>query len=150
MNTSRIATALSLIGAAFILYIGISYLVAPEAAATGFGLPQWPTGEAAAFMNLKGVRDVACGALILALLATRQRFALGVGMLVLALIPIGDMATVLSYSGSAAAAFGIHGLTAGLVVLTGLLLINERRDLRHPGAPGTWADAARSRAQCRH
>ncbi|WP_067688012.1 DUF4267 domain-containing protein [Nocardia jejuensis] len=127
MNISRIATVLSLIGAAFILYIGLSYLIAPEATATGFGLPSWPTGEAAAFMNLKGVRDTASGILILALLAARQRFALGISMLVLALIPIGDMTTVLSYHGSTAAAFGIHGLTAALVALTGFLLIREPR-----------------------
>ncbi|WP_245665232.1 DUF4267 domain-containing protein [Nocardia sienata] len=125
ITTRRLATALSLLGAAFILYIGISYLIAPESIATGFGLPEWPTGDAAAFMNLKGVRDTASGIMILALLAVGQRFALGVVMLVVALIPIGDMTTVLAYHGSAAAAFGIHGLTALLVGITGLLLIRE-------------------------
>lgn len=125
ITTRRLANALSLIGAAFILYIGISYLIAPESTATGFGLPAWPTGDAAAFMNLKGVRDTVSGILILALLALGQRFALGVVMLVVALIPIGDMATVLAYDGSATAAFGIHGLTALLVGITGLLLLRE-------------------------
>lgn len=129
VTTRRLATALSLIGAAFILYIGINYLIAPESIATGFGLPEWPTGDAAAFMNLKGVRDTVSGILILALLALGQRFALGVVLLVVALIPIGDMATVLAYDGSTAAAFGVHGLTALLVGLTGLLLIRE------PAAP---------------
>lgn len=125
ITTRRLATALSLIGAAFILYIGINYLIAPESIATGFGLPEWPTGDAAAFMNLKGVRDTVCGVLVLALLVLGQRFALGVVMLVVALIPIGDMATVLAYDGSTATAFGVHGLTALLVGLTGLLLIRE-------------------------
>lgn len=128
ITTRRFATALSLLGAAFILYIGINYLVAPESIATGFGLPEWPTGDAVAFMNLKGVRDTVCGILILALLALGQRFALGVTMLALALIPLGDMTTVLSYDGSTAAAFGIHGLTAALVALAGVLLIREPRD----------------------
>ncbi|MFI6366519.1 DUF4267 domain-containing protein [Nocardia sp. NPDC050630] len=126
MTISRIATALSLIGAAFILYIGISYLVTPETIATGFGLPEWPTGDAVAFMNLKGVRDTVSGLIILVLLATAQRYALGIVTLVIALIPIGDMLTVLSWDGSTAAAFGIHGLTAALVTLTGVLLIRER------------------------
>ncbi|MEV6429478.1 DUF4267 domain-containing protein [Nocardia sp. NPDC051463] len=125
MNISRIATVLSLIGAAFILYIGLSYLVTPETIATGFGLPEWPKGDAVAFMNLKGVRDTVSGVLILALLALRQRYALGITMLVLALIPTGDMLTVLSWNGSTAAAFGIHGLTAVLVALAGGLLIRE-------------------------
>lgn len=126
MTVSRIATALSLIGAAFILYIGISYLVTPETIATGFGLPEWPKGDAVAFMNLKGVRDVVSGLIILVLLATEQRYALGIVTLVIALIPVGDMLTVLSWGGSTAAAFGIHGLTAALVAVGGVLLIRER------------------------
>ncbi|MFI7668379.1 DUF4267 domain-containing protein [Nocardia sp. NPDC049526] len=126
MTISRIATTLSLIGAAFILYIGISYLVTPETIATGFGLPEWPKGDAVAFMNLKGVRDTVSGLIILVLLATGQRYALGIVTLVIALIPIGDMLTVLSWGGSTAAAFGIHGLTAALVAVTGVLLIRER------------------------
>ncbi|WP_316575907.1 DUF4267 domain-containing protein [Nocardia canadensis] len=127
MTVSRIATALSVLGAAFILYIGLSYLITPETIATGFGLPTRPEGDAVAFLNLKGVRDTVCGLLIIALLAARQRFALGITMLVLALIPTGDMITVLSWDGSAAAAFGIHGFTAALVALTGALLMREHR-----------------------
>ncbi|MFE7744509.1 DUF4267 domain-containing protein [Nocardia sp. NPDC057455] len=125
MTLSRITTVLSLIGAAFILYIGISYLFAPDTIAPGFGLPAWPEGDAAAFMTLKGVRDTVFGLLILALLGLRQRYALGIVTLVVALVPVGDMLTVLSWNGSAAAAFGIHGLTAVLVALTGGLLLRE-------------------------
>jgi hypothetical protein len=125
VNISRIATILSLIGAAFILYIGISYLVTPETIATGFGLPERPTGDAVAFMNLKGVRDTVSGLIILVLLATKQRYALGIVTLVIALVPIGDMITVLSWSGSTATAFGVHGLTAVFVALTGALLLRE-------------------------
>ncbi|WP_067534799.1 DUF4267 domain-containing protein [Nocardia crassostreae] len=127
MNLSRIATVFSLIGAAFILYIGISYLLAPQSIAPDFGLPARPSGEAEAFMNLKGVRDTVSGLLILSLLAARQRFALGIMTLVLALVPIGDMLTVLRWDGSTAAAFGIHGLTAVFVAVTGLLLVREGR-----------------------
>ncbi|MFI6168603.1 DUF4267 domain-containing protein [Nocardia sp. NPDC051052] len=127
MTTSRIATAFSLIGAAFILYIGISYLFTPDAIAPGFGLPAWPDGDATAFMNLKGVRDTVFGVLILVLLAAKQRYALGIATLVIALVPVGDMLTVLSWSGSTAAAFGIHGLTAAFVFLTGALLLREHQ-----------------------
>lgn len=127
MTTSRIATALSLAGAAFILYIGISYLFTPDTIAPGFGLPAWPDGDAAAFMNLKGVRDTVFGILILVLLAAKQRYALGIATLVIALVPVGDMLTVLSWSGSSAAAFGIHGLTAALVFLTGAMLLREHQ-----------------------
>ncbi|MCU1643655.1 MAG: small rane hydrophobic protein [Nocardia sp.] len=75
MTMNRIATALSLIGAAFIIYVGISYVLAPETTASGFGLPEWPHGDAGAFLNLKGIRDITSGIVILALLAARQRFA---------------------------------------------------------------------------
>ncbi|MEV6359777.1 DUF4267 domain-containing protein [Nocardia asteroides] len=127
MTVSRIATALSLAGAAFILYIGLSYLITPETIAPGFGLPTWPSGDAQAFLNLKGVRDTVSGILIIALLALRQRFALGVTLLVLALVPVGDMLTVLSWNGSTAVAFGVHGFTAALVALSGALLVRETR-----------------------
>ncbi|PXX68964.1 uncharacterized protein DUF4267 [Nocardia tenerifensis] len=127
MTLSRIATALSLVGAAFILYIGISYLITPDTTAPGFGLPAWPDGDAVAFMNLKGVRDTVLGVLIVVLLAAKQRYALGIVTLVIALVPVGDMITVLSWNGSPAAAFGIHGLTAVFVFLTGALLLREHQ-----------------------
>ncbi|WP_068068349.1 DUF4267 domain-containing protein [Nocardia xishanensis] len=126
MIVSRIATVLSLIGAAFIVYVGLNYVIAPESVAPGFGLPAWPEGEAAAFMNLKGVCDIVLGLVILALLAAKQRYALGIATLVIALVPFGNMLTVLRWDGSAGAAFGIHGLTAALVALTGALLLRER------------------------
>ncbi|MGN2640564.1 DUF4267 domain-containing protein [Nocardia takedensis] len=127
MTIRRIATAFSLIGAAFILYIGLSYLVTPETIATGFGLPAVPDGDASAFLELKGVRDTVSGLLILALLATGQRYALGVLTLVMALIPVGDMLTVLHWDGSTATALGVHGLTAVFVALTGALLLREHQ-----------------------
>lgn len=125
MVISRLATGLSLLGAAFILYIGIGYLVGPATMAPGFGLPAWPEGDAVAFMQLKGVRDTVSGLIILALLLAGQRYALGIVTLVVALIPLGDMVTVLQWDGSTATAFGIHGLTAAAVALTGGLLLWE-------------------------
>lgn len=130
MNLSRIATALSLIGAAFIIYVGISYLVAPASTAAQFGLPEWPDGDAVAFLNLKGIRDITSGLVLIALLLARQRFALGIATLVIALTPLGDMLTVLRYEGSTGTALGVHGLTAVLVALTGALLLREQRTLR--------------------
>ncbi|MGW2662140.1 DUF4267 domain-containing protein [Nocardia tengchongensis] len=127
MKTSRIATVLSLVGAAFISYVGVRFLTDPQAAAAAFGMRVAPTGEAADFLNVKGVRDLACGLLIVALLAARQRSALGIAMLVEALIPTGDMLTILRHSGDTATAFGVHGLTAVLVAATGVLLIREGR-----------------------
>lgn len=127
MTLQRITTGLSLVGAMFILYIGLGYLLTPETMAPGFGLPVLPDGEAIGFLNLKGVRDTTFGVVLIALLAARQRFALGIVTLVAALIPVGDMITVLSWHGSTATAIGVHGLTAVFVALTGVLLVRERR-----------------------
>ncbi|MEU0541537.1 DUF4267 domain-containing protein [Nocardia sp. NPDC005978] len=142
MTLSRINTALTLAGAAFIFYIGLNYLITPETFAAGFGLPEWPTGDAVAFMNLKGVRDTASGVLILALLATGQRFAMGVTMVAMSLVPIGDMLTVLSYHGSTATALGVHGFTAALVLLTGGLLIRESRTAAAESAQAPATESA--------
>ncbi|MEC3916580.1 DUF4267 domain-containing protein [Nocardia sp. CDC160] len=124
---ARINNALALGGAAFITYIGVRYLAAPAAEAPGFGMPVAPTGAAADFLNVKGVRDLASALLIVTLLATRQRRALGTAMLVTATIPVGDMLTILRHGGSTAMAFGVHGLTAALVATTGVLFLRERR-----------------------
>ncbi|WP_405364926.1 DUF4267 domain-containing protein [Kitasatospora sp. NBC_00039] len=126
----RTATVLAVLLALGIGYVGVSYLFAPETTVTGFGLPEWPHGGAAAFFDVKGIRDLASGIALLALLATGHRRALGMLLLVDALVPLCDALNVLSHHGPAAAAYGIHGATAVLVALTGALFLTERR----PGA----------------
>ncbi|WP_081769806.1 DUF4267 domain-containing protein [Nocardia nova] len=125
--TGRLATVLSLVGAAFILFVGVGYLVAPQSMADSFGLPAAPDGPAAGFLNVKGVRDTVTGLIILALLAARQRQALGIATLTIALIPVGDMTTIFIRHGSTSTALGVHGLTAVMVAATGVLLLRETR-----------------------
>ncbi|WP_406195903.1 DUF4267 domain-containing protein [Kitasatospora sp. NBC_01560] len=121
------ATVLAVLLALGIGYVGIGYLFAPGSTVSGFGLPEWPHGGAAAFFDIKGIRDLASGIAVLVLLAAGHRRALGLLLLVDALIPLDDALNVLSHHGSAAAAYGIHGATAVLVVLTGALFLTERR-----------------------
>ncbi|MEV6522436.1 DUF4267 domain-containing protein [Longispora sp. NPDC051575] len=121
----RLATGLAVLGALFILYIGISYLLNPVGTATGFGVPTWPTHDGTAFLAVKGVRDIASGLVILALLLTGHRRALGWAMLALTFVPAGDMVIVLSEGGSRAVALGVHGLTAVAVAVTAGLLLRE-------------------------
>ncbi|GAB2642038.1 DUF4267 domain-containing protein [Nocardia goodfellowii] len=134
MNVARLATAFSIIGGLFIIYVGVSYLFLPEATASGFGLPAWPAGDAAGFLNVKGVRDIGTGVVILALLAAKQRYALAITTLAMALIPFGDMLTILRWDGSTTIALSVHGLTAAFVALTGALLLWERRTTQVPVA----------------
>ncbi|WP_328401744.1 DUF4267 domain-containing protein [Nocardia sp. NBC_00403] len=124
----RLGTAGAVMGAAFIIAVGAGYLLAPQAMAPGFGFTDWPHGEANGFLNVKGVRDVVSGLILLALLAAGQRRAVGVATLTVALIPTGDMLTILLRHGSTATALSVHGLTAALVAASGALLL--RRESR--------------------
>ncbi|MFB6559375.1 DUF4267 domain-containing protein [Streptomyces sp. NPDC056400] len=126
MSLKHLTTALAATGAAFILYVGLSYLLAPQATAADFGLPTWPQHDGAAFLAVKGVRDVATGLVVLALLLTGQRRALGWAMAAIAFVPAGDMVIVLAGGGPAAQAYGVHGATALAVALTAGLLLRER------------------------
>ncbi|KUJ54428.1 small membrane hydrophobic protein [Streptomyces albus subsp. albus] len=127
MSLKTVNTALTTAFVLFTLWFGAEFILIPETVAPTFGLPSWPSGDGGGFLILKGIRDIAGGLVLGALLLTGQRRALGWVLLVEALIPFGDMTNVLAHDGSAAAAFGVHGLTAVAMVITGLLTLRETR-----------------------
>ncbi|MFI6316223.1 DUF4267 domain-containing protein [Nonomuraea sp. NPDC050556] len=127
LSPTAIGTALAVVGALFIGYIGVSYLLAPQSMAPNFGLPSWPKGEGSGFLAVKGVRDVVSGLVILAVLVTGNRRILGWVMLAVALTPIGDMFIVLLSGGEPAIALGVHGATAAAVILSAGLLLGGSR-----------------------
>ena len=102
----------------FIIFIGVRFLLVPEAAAAGYGVP----APAGAFLSVKGVRDLAYGLVGLALLAFVGTQAEAWFMLVVALVPLGDMVIVLRNGGTKAVAFGIHLATAVAVLISAALL----------------------------
>jgi len=63
------------------------------------------------------VRDIVAGLVVLAFMAFGTPRDVGIVLLVEAIIPIGDMLLILAAKGSAKSAFGIHGLTALIMVL---------------------------------
>lgn len=117
--TVVVASALSVA----VVVMGVAYLVAPTATAKGFGLPKWPDETLAAWLNVKGVRDVATGLAGLVLLAAVGPHAMGWFLLVATLIPIGDAVTVLRYRGSKVLALAMHGGTAAVVAALGAVLL---------------------------
>lgn len=125
MSLKNVNTVLAAAGALFILYIGASFVLTPETTAPAFGLPDWPSGDGGGFLILKGIRDIGSGLVMGILLVTGHRRALGWVLLMMAVIPFGDMTNVLAHHGSMAAAFGVHGLTSALVLVTGLLMLRE-------------------------
>lgn len=116
-----IGLVLSWIGALAIVGIGLAYLAKNAGNAAGFGLPVAPSPDARGWWQVKGIRDVATGLLVIAF-TFAARDALPLLMLLLAIIPIGDMGIVLTNRGSRTAAFPIHGATAAaMIVAAGLL-----------------------------
>ncbi|WP_035847116.1 DUF4267 domain-containing protein [Kitasatospora azatica] len=122
----RFTTVLTVLSGLFVLYIGLIYLLDPQGAAAGFGLPSWPEHEGTGFLTVKGGRDIGCGLAVFALLLTGHRKALGWVLLALTFGPVTDMLTVLGNHGSVGTAYGVHGLTAVAVALNAALLLRER------------------------
>jgi hypothetical protein len=105
-----------------IIWVGVLYLLKNETNAAGFGLPVLPDRPARAWWQLKGVRDIVSGIAVV-LLSLVQPAALPWLVLAETLIPIGDMLVVLGNRGSRARAFGIHGLTAAVMIIAAALLL---------------------------
>jgi hypothetical protein len=103
-----------------IVGIGLQYVLAPRAAARSFGLPLPEEGPNVAWwLRLKGVRDIASGLVVLAAMIWGGPKMVGLLMLVMAIIPLGDMLNILAARGSAGRAFGVHGFTFALMLLAG-------------------------------
>jgi hypothetical protein len=108
-----------------IIVIGCFYLVSPERILGSFGLkPPAADADTRAWLRPKGIRDVVAGLLVLTLMLTVDRRSLGIALLVLAVIPFGDMSIILGSGGSKSKAFSIHGVTCAVMLVVGLLLIH--------------------------
>jgi uncharacterized membrane protein len=108
-----------------IIVIGCFYLLSPERISGSFGLkPPAPDADTRAWLRLKGVRDVASGLAVLTLMLTTDSRAVGIVLLVFAIIPFGDMSNILVSGGRKATAFSIHGVTCAVMIVVGLWLIH--------------------------
>ncbi|GAB1509237.1 DUF4267 domain-containing protein [Actinophytocola sp. KF-1] len=113
-----LAYGLAIVLNLFVVYIGLRFLVVPEAAAAGYGVP----ATERAFLTVKGLRNGSYGLLGLALLAFVGPGAAAWMMLVVALNPLGDTVVVLRNGGTKAVAFGVHFATAIVVLVNAVLL----------------------------
>ena len=120
----RIALGIVLLVALAIIAIGVQYVMSPRSATRSFGLPlPEPGANITSWLRLKGVRDIAAGLAVLTFMAWDAPPEVGLLLLVLAIIPVGDMLVVLAGKGSAKSAFGIHGVTAVFMVLAAVTLM---------------------------
>jgi Domain of unknown function (DUF4267) len=95
----------------FVPYRGIAPAILP--------LPE-DGANIAWWLRLKGVRDIVSGLAVLAFMAWGAPRGVGIILLVEAIIPVGDMLVILAAKGSTKSAFGMHGLTAVLMVLAAI------------------------------
>jgi Domain of unknown function (DUF4267) len=121
----QIGYVLSGLIAAAILFLDARFWLAPATASAGFGIADSPllsTGFAA-WLSVKGTRDIVACLFVILLIANGSPRLLGEFMLIASLIAFGDMVSVLRSGGSRALAFGMHGLTGLVIVATGACLI---------------------------
>jgi hypothetical protein len=118
------AFGLALLLALAIIVIGTQYVASPLAATRSFGLPL-PPGDAniAWWLRLKGVRDIVLGLNVLAFILWGAPREVGIVLVAEAIVPVGDMLVILAAKGSTKSAFGIHGLTAVIMLLTAIPLM---------------------------
>ena len=122
---SDIPLALAALIAVGIMVIGGFYLVSPERMSGSFGLkPPASDADTRAWLRLKGIRDAGAGLVVLTMMLTADRRLAGMVLLVLAIIPLGDMIIILGSGGSKSRAFSIHGVTCAVMLVVGLLLIH--------------------------
>jgi hypothetical protein len=117
-----LALGTALLVALAIIAIGTQYVVSPLAATRSFGLPLNGT-NIAWWLRLKGVRDIVSGLTVLAFMMWGAPSGVGLILLVEAIIPVGDMLVILAAKGSTKSAFGMHGVTAAIMVLAAIPLM---------------------------
>ncbi len=122
---NAIPLGLAALVAVGIIVIGCFYLVSPERMTGSFGLkPPASDADTRAWLRPKGIRDVASGLVLLAMMLTADWRLVGIVLLVDAVIPFGDMSIILGSGGSKSKAFSIHGVTCAVMLVVGLLLIH--------------------------
>jgi hypothetical protein len=117
MTTAALVVAI--LGCLLILFVGGRFLLAPQAATAAFGVPE---DSLRALTSIKGVRDITSGIVPLVVLAVAGHHAFGWALLAAAITPIGDAVIVTTNGGTLRHALSIHGATALVLIVTGLVL----------------------------
>lgn len=123
-TTTTIGYVLAGLLAAGIIFIGARFIVAPRVAAVGYGvLPPLDQPGVVAYLSVKGVRDIATGLFVVVLMVAGATHLIGWVMLAASIIPIADASIVLRSGGSKSVVWGVHGVTAAVMLLTTALLL---------------------------
>ena len=115
-------TALVAIG---IIFLGVRFMLHPEAGAEGFGIPLAHTKQAMAYGQVKGIRDIFSGIVVLIFLISRNPRATAFAFGTAIIIPVSDCLTVLAVNGPEDVThLLIPGITAVYMIVTTFFLFN--------------------------
>ncbi len=117
---SLAALLIVLAACAAIIAIGTRFLLAPRQATLAFGVA---ADNLRALTEIKGVRDITSGAVLLVVWIAAGRTDLGWAAIAAAITPIGDATIVHTNGGKLSTVLGVHGLTAAVLVAAGLALV---------------------------
>jgi hypothetical protein len=118
---------LTLVLAAFMLFLSARGALGPVSAADGFGLPL-AGDDALPWLRIKAGRDLGIGLMLLAALLQRQRRVVGAMVLVSVVMPTVDALTVIGHGArSVGYALGVHGSAALFGLLLGAALLRPAR-----------------------
>jgi hypothetical protein len=113
------ALVVGLIACVAIIGLGVRFILRPRQATLDFGIA---ADSLRGLTEIKGVRDITSGVVPLVVWASAVTSPLGWVLVAAALTPTADALIVLTNGGKRSKAFGVHGVTAGVLVAAGLVL----------------------------
>lgn len=120
--TKKISITLAFLTGLGLIFLGARFLISPEIAEASYGIHFNEQGDYS-FHYIKGIRDLFAGLIFCVLVVTKQTKALGITLLVGAIIPTVDMLIVLNkpYNGIAPAISHISAII--ICSVFGLILL---------------------------
>ena len=123
MNKNKLSVAIAIVLGMGLVAVGIASIVSPQFASGMFGIaafdrPAW------AYLRAAGLRDIAIGILLFSFIALRSGpRVLGLALLILSLIPVGDAINVWMNAGTRnVAALALHIVSAIAFFVAGFWL----------------------------
>ncbi|MCD2424641.1 DUF4267 domain-containing protein [Niabella pedocola] len=124
--TTKIAWAVCLFTGLGLLFIGARFLLDPLVALRDYGI-RVNTGGDFSLHTIKGIRDLFSGLLIVLLVCTGQRRALGISLLAATVVPLGDLLIVWNKSGDYRLLIP-HLIAVLICVIIGPLLLIRKKE----------------------
>jgi len=113
------ALVIAITAAVAIIGLGTRFILSPRRATLDYGVAP---DNIRALTEIKGLRDITSGAVVLAVWAGAGTKAAGWALAAAALTALGDAVIVRTNGGKLSTALGIHGITAVVLVAAGLVL----------------------------